>query len=167
VPVFGAALLIGLASMVAMLPVLLVAAGLAVALGIPALAAIPALLIIPLLVFLWTRLLLANPIGALEPGGPVAILKRSWALTAGHFWQLLGFLILFVIVWMVVVGVVAGVGGTLITLTAGPPQPNSLSFYLMLILTTLVQTGIASVFGVMVARIYAQLAPPDPGPVFT
>ena len=94
-PVLGAALLIGLASMLAMLPVvLLAAAGLAVALGIPALAAIPALLMIPLLVFLWTRLLLANPIGAVEPGGPVAILKRSWALTAGRFWQLLGFLIL-------------------------------------------------------------------------
>jgi len=166
-PVLGAALLIGLASMLAMTPIVLLAAGAAVALGNPALAAIPVLLVIPLLVFLWTRLLLANPVGAVEPGGPVAILRRSWALTAGRFWQLLGFLILLLIVALVASGAVAAVGGTLITLAFGPPRPDSLSFYLLLILSTLVQTVLASVFAVMVARIYAQLAPADPGPVFT
>lgn len=166
-PVLGAALLIGLGAMVAIMPVVLLAAGAAVALGIPALAVIPVLLAIPLLVFLWTRLLLANPIGAVEPGGPVTILKRSWALTAGRFWQLLGFLILLMIVAIVASGAIAAVGGSLIALTLGPPRPDTLSFYLVLILSTLVQTVLASVFGVMVARIYAQLAPPDPGPIFT
>ncbi len=166
-PVLGAALLIGLGSMLAMLPVVLLAAGVAVALGVPALAVIPALLVIPLLIFLWTRLLLANPIGAVEAGGSIAILKRSWALTAGRFWQLLGFLILLLIVAMVASGAIAAVGGSLITLTVGPPRPDTLSFYLVLILSTLVQAVLASVFGVMVARIYAQLAPPDPGPIFT
>lgn len=166
-PVLGAALLVGLGSMAALLPVVLLAAGFAVALGIPALAALPALLVIPLLIFLWTRLLLANPIGAVETGGPVTILKRSWSLTAGHFWQLLGFLILLLIVAVVASGAVAAVGGTVIALAFGPPQPDSLSFYLLLILSTLIQAGLATVFGVMVARIYAQLAPPDPGPVFS
>lgn len=166
-PVLGAALLVGLGSMLAMLPVVLLAAGAAVALGIPALAAIPALLILPLLIFAWTRLLLANPVGAVEAGGPIAILKRSWALTAGHFWQLLGFLILLLIAAMVASGAIAAVGGTLIALAFGPPRPDSLSFYLVLILSTLVQAVLASVFGVMVARLYAQLAPPDRSPVFT
>ncbi len=166
-PVLGAALLIGLASMLAMMPVVLLAAGAAVALGNPALAAIPVLLVIPVLVFLWVRLLLANPVGAIETGGPVAILRRSWALTAGRFWQLSGFLLLMLIVALVASGAIAAVGGTLITLAFGPPRPDSLSFYLVLILSTLVQAGLASVFGVMVARIYAQLALPDPGAVFT
>jgi hypothetical protein len=166
-PVLGAALLIGLGSMIALLPVVLVAAGLAVALGIAALAAIPALLVIPLLIFLWTRMLLANPIGAVETGGPVAILKRSWALTAGRFWQLLGFLILLMIAAMVASGAVGAVGGTLITLAFGPIRPDNLSFYLTLILATLVQTILASLFAVMVARIYAQLVPSDRSPVFS
>lgn len=165
--VFGAALLVGLGSMLAMLPVVVVAALLAGALGNAALAAIPALLVIPLLVFLWTRLLLANPIGAVEAGGPVTILKRSWALTAGHFWQLLGFLVLLLIAAMVASAAIAAIGGTLIALAFGPPRPDSLSFYLVLILSTLVQTVLASLFGVMVARLYAQLAPPDHSPVFS
>ena len=166
-PVLGAVLLIGLASMLAMAPVVLLAAGAAVALGNPALAVVPVLFVIPLLIFLWTRLLLANPIGAVEPGGPVAILKRSWALTTGGFWRLLGFLILLLIVGLVASGAVGAVGGTLIALAFGPIRPDSLSFYLTLILSTLVQAGLASIFAVMVARIYAQLVPPDPGRVFT
>lgn len=166
-PVIGAALLIGLASMLAMAPVVLLAAGAAAALGNPALAAIPALLLIPLLIFLWTRLLLVNPAGAVETGGPVAILKRSWALTAGRFWQLFGFLVLLLIVALVASGAVGAVGGTLIALAFGPVRPDSLSFYLTLILSTIVQAVLASIFAVMVARIYAQLAPADPGPVFS
>lgn len=166
-PVLGAALLIGLLSMLVLVPVMLLAAGASVALGNPAIAALPVLLMIPVLIFLWIRLLLANPIGAVERGGPVAILKRSWALTAGRFWSLLGFLALLVIVALVASGTVAAVGGTLITLAVGPPRPDSLSFYLVLILSTLVQAVLVSIFGVMIARIYAQLAPPDPGAAFT
>ena len=118
--VLGAALLIGLGAILGD-PACLAVMWRAVALGIPALAVIPVLLAIPLLVFLWTRLLLANPIGAMEPGGPVTILKRSWALTAGRFWQLLGFLILLMIVAIVASGAIAAVGGSLIALTSGRP----------------------------------------------
>lgn len=166
-PVLGAALLIGLASMLALAPVILLAAGAATALGNPALAVLPVLLMIPVLIFLWIRLLLANPVGAVEPGGPVAILKRSWALTAGRFWPLFGFLVLLMVVAVVASGAVAAVGGSLITLAFGPPRPDTLSFFLVLILSTLVQAALASVFGVMIARIYAQLAPPDPSAAFT
>jgi hypothetical protein len=153
--------------MLAMAPVVVLAGGAAAMLGNPALAVVPALFVIPLLIFLWTRLLLANPIGAVEPGGPVVILKRSWALTTGRFWRLLGFLILLLIVALVASGAVGAVGGTLIALAFGPIRPDSLSFYLTLILSTLVQAVLASIFAVMVARIYAQLVPPDPGRVFT
>jgi len=165
-PVLGAALLIGLASMLVMAPILVIAGLAAAALGAPALAAIPVLLVIPLLVFLWTRLLLANPIGAVEAGGPVAILKRSWALTAGRFWRLFGFLIMLLLVAMVASAAVTVVGGTVIRLGFGPPRPDNLSFYLELIIATLVQACLASIFAVMVARIYAQLAPADRSPVF-
>lgn len=165
-PVLGAALLVGFGAVLAMLPVLMIAGLAAVATGVRALAALPVLLMIPALIALWIRLLLMNPIGAVEEGGPVAIVKRSWALTSGSFWQLFGFLILLLIVWMVASGAVTAVGGTIITLTLGPPEPDSLSFYLLLILATLVQTCLGSIFAVMVARIYARLAPPDQSGVF-
>jgi hypothetical protein len=165
--VLGAALLVGLASALVMVPVIVLAAGAAVALGNPGLAAIAGLPMLALLVFLWTRLLMLNPIGAMERLGPVAILRRSWALTKGYFWRLLGFLILLLVVAMVASAAVGTVGGILVVLLAGPPEPGSLSFYLVLILSTLVQAALSSIFAVMVARIYAQLAPPDRTPVFT
>lgn len=165
--VLVAALLVGLASMAAMLPIFVLAGGAVAATGNPGFALIPLLLSVPLLVFLWTRLLMLNPIGAMEPLGPVAILKRSWALTRGYFWRLFGFLILLLIVAMVASSAVGAIGGILIVLLAGPLQPGSLSFYLVLILSTLVQAALSSIFAVMIARIYAQLAPPDRSPVFT
>lgn len=164
--VLGAALLVGIATFAAMVPVVLLAAGAAAALGNPALAVIPALLLIPVLVFLWTRMLLLNPVGAVEPLGPVEILKRSWRLTEGHFWRLFGFLVLLVVVALVASGAVGAVGGIVIVLLAGPLAPGSLSFYLVLILSALVQALLSSVFGVTVARIYAQLAA-DRSQVFT
>lgn len=165
--VLGAALLVGLISALVMLPVIVLAAGAAVALGNPGLAAIAGLPMLALLVFLWTRLLMLNPIGALEPLGPVAILRRSWALTKGYFWRLFAFLILLLVVAMVASAAVGAIGGILVVLLAGPPTPGSLSFYLVLILSTLVQAVLSSVFAVMVARIYAELVPQDRSPVFT
>lgn len=165
--VLGAALLIGLASALVMIPVVVLAAGAAVALGNPGLAAIAGLPMVALLVFLWTRLLMLNPVGAVESLGPVAILRRSWALTQGHFWRLFSFLILLLVVAMVASMAVGAVGGLVVVLLAGPPAPGSLSFYLVLILSTLVQAVLSSVFAVMVARIYTQFVPPDRSPVFT
>jgi hypothetical protein len=165
--VLGAALLVGLASILVMVPVIVLAAGAAVALGNPGLAAIAGLPMLALLVFLWTRLLMLNPIGAVERLGPVAILRRSWTLTRGYFWRLFAFLILLLVVAMVASAAVTAIGGILVVLLAGPPEPGSLSFYLVLILSTLVQAALSSIFAVMVARIYAQLVPPDRGPVFS
>ncbi|MGE0179579.1 MAG: hypothetical protein AB7O91_07150 [Sphingomonas sp.] len=165
--VFAAALLVGLASMLALLPVFILAGGAAMATGNPGVAAIPVLLALPLLAFLWVRLLMLNPIGAAEPIGPVAILQRSWTLTRGHFWRLFGFLVLLLLVAIVASGAIAAIGGIFVVLLAGPPVPGSLSFYLVLILSTLVQAVLSSVFAVTIARIYLQLVPPDRSPVFT
>ena len=165
--VLGAALLVGLASMLVMVPVVVLAAGAAVALGNPGLAAIAGLPMVALLVFLWTRLIMLNPVGAVEPLGPVAILRRSWSLTQGHFWRLFAFLILLLLVAMVASAAVAAVGGLVVVVLAGPPAPGSLSFYLVLILSALVQAVLSSVFAVTVARIYVQLVPADRSQVFT
>lgn len=163
--VLAAALLLGLAAAAAafLLAVIVVAvAGTAN----PALAALPILLLLPAAIFLWTRLLLMNPVGALESVGPIALIRRSWNLTRGHAVKLLGFLLLLIIVALVVAGAIQAVGGSVIILALGPPAPGSLPFFVLLILSAAVQTVISTLFAVIIARVYAQLAPAAPGDVF-
>ncbi|WCT72513.1 hypothetical protein PQ455_12815 [Sphingomonas naphthae] len=52
-----------------------------------------------------------------RPVGPVAALRATWRLTAGHFWRLLGFLALFFLTtWIVNIAIVTAVGSVLILL---------------------------------------------------
>ncbi len=51
------------------------------------------LLIVPGL-YLVARLFLVVPVAVLEPGPPMAILRRSWDMTAPHAWTILWFLLL-------------------------------------------------------------------------
>jgi hypothetical protein len=166
VTLFLAALLTGLALMVIALPLVFLLAAVAAAAGNPAIAASGAILFLPVFAFIWTRLILMTPIAAAEEGGPVAVIRRSWALTAGKFWTLLGFLALLVLVALVVSLAVGVIFGSIIVLAAGQPLPGSLSAWLILIVSALVQAVLSSVFAVVIARVYAQLAPPDRAGVF-
>lgn len=157
-PVFLALLLVSFGAAIATLPILLLFGLVAMAAGTPAIAALAFFALLPLALILWARLSLVTPVAAAEPIGPIAILQRSWALTRGHFWTLLGFLALMVLVMLVISIAVSAIGGILIFLVAGPPEPASLAFYLMLIVSALVQAVLSTVFAVMVARVYAQLA---------
>lgn len=157
-PVALALLLVSLGAAIATLPVFLLFGLLAMAAGTPAVGAFALIVIFPLMLVLWARLSMVAPVAAMEPVGPIAILQRSWALTRGHFGKLLGFLALMVLVMLVISIAVSAIGGILIFLIAGPPAPGSLAFYLMLIVSALVQTVLSTVFAVLVARVYAQLA---------
>jgi hypothetical protein len=163
---FLAALLTGLALMAVALPVIILLAGIATASGNPAIAASGAILFLPIFAFVWTRLILMTPIAAAEEGGPVAVIRRSWSLTAGNFWPLLGFLALLVLVALIVSMAVGVVFGSIIVLAAGQPLPGTLSAWLILIVSALVQAMLSSVFAVVIARVYAQLAPPDRAGIF-
>lgn len=110
------------------------------------------------LLCLFIRLMLTTPVAAAEPVGPIAILRRSWELTAGHFWKLLGFAILIVVVFFVFAVVVGAVGGIVIALVAGPPVPGSTGSFLLQLITGILQTIFVTYFVVMVARIYEQLS---------
>lgn len=59
-------------------------------------------------VFVWTRWSLAAPAVVLERAGPIASLKRSWALSRGQFWRILGISLL----TRIVVGMVSGLATT-------------------------------------------------------
>jgi hypothetical protein len=112
------------------------------------------------LLFLSIRLLPLIAVVACEEVNAIAALKRSFALTSGHFWRLLGFLMLIVVAFMIVAATVGAVVGGLVTLVLGPPDPWSLSLLLIALAGGLVQAGFVMVYTAMLARIYAQLASP-------
>ena len=151
-PLLGAALLVALSVALLMTLLILIAA------AVPQYTVRPVLFALPILLYFWARLMLATPVAAAEGGGPVALIRRSWNLTRGHVWRLLGFLVLVLIVSLVVLIAAGAIGGILVTLVAGRPEPGSASLLIILLGSALLQAVIAGLFTVFVARIYAQLA---------
>lgn len=159
---FGALLLLVLGVVVAAIPVFLIVGIEAMAAGgepeLGPLAILLLLLWVLILIFISVRLMLMTPVAAAEEAGPIGILKRSWALTAGHFWKLLGFVLLIAIVAAVLVLAVSAVLGIVIVLAAGQPEPGSASNFLVLLLMAVLNAILAAFFTTLVARIYAQLS---------
>lgn len=118
------------------------------------------LLCLLVLIAISIRLLPLLAVVACEDVGPIAALKRSFALTSGHFWRLLGFLLLLMLAFLIVAATVGAVIGGLVTLALGQPEPWSLSLLLIALAGGLVQAGFVMVYTAMLARIYAQLAAP-------
>lgn len=120
------------------------------------------LLVVLLIVLISARFQLILPVAAAEPGGPVRVLKRNWATTAGHYWKLLGFLAL-VLFAAVVILLTAQVLGGIIAKLVGDVEPFSLSALVVALFTAAAQTAVTAVLSTMLARIYAQLAAPISG----
>jgi len=157
----GAALLAGLGGAVLTLPLLLLISAMAAYAGdalITVWLALLSLAWLPIVLFFWVRLMLLTPAAAGGEGGPIALIRRSWALTRGHFWRLLGFLLLAIIVSLVVLIGVGAIGGILVALALGRPEPGSAAMLLILLGSALLQAVISGLFTAFVARIYAQLA---------
>jgi hypothetical protein len=98
------------------------------------------------------------PVAAAEPVGPTAIIRRSWRLTSGQFWKLLGFLLLMIVVLLVLLAVIASVLGILVTMVAGQAQPGSLGSFLVQLVAGILQAVWTTYLIVLVARIYVQLS---------
>ena len=109
-------------------------------------------------VFFWTRFMLLNPVAAAEPLGPIALIRRSWSITRGQFWRLLGFFLLAVLAFVIVSLAALAVFGIVIVLLAGRPEPGSLSSFLTLLLNGALSALFATMLSTMLARIYVQLA---------
>lgn len=157
----GAALLLALAYILALIPLVLVT-GSAAAAGQAEMSATQALLILVYAVIallIGVRFVLMTPVAAAEPVGPIAIIRRSWQLTSGHYWKLLGFLLLLVALFMIVSVAVTAILGILVFSLGGPPEPGSVSSFVMLLIGAVLNCVFAVYFASMYARIYAQLAP--------
>ena len=112
------------------------------------------------LAYVTVRLLPLLAVVACEDAGPIAGLKRSFALTAGRFWKLFGFLLALLIAFLIVAAAIGALVGTAVTLTLGDPRPWSLPLLLIALAGGLVQAGFVMVYTAMLARIYAQLTGP-------
>ena len=170
IPLFLASLLIGVAAVIVVVPlVVLIVGGGGLAAGDLAAVAGPLLLLMLILlvlgVALWVKLMLMTAVAASEDVGPVQIIARSWTLTAGHFWKLVGFIVLLVIAMVVAMMVIMLILGILIALVAGPPEPNSLSFILVGLISALLQAIITATIVTVTTRIYVQLSGRGPGEV--
>jgi len=104
------------------------------------------------------RLILLVPVVASEALGPIASIRRVFAMTSGNFWRLLGFILMLMLGFLIVALTVGAVVGALVTLLFGRPEPWSIALLLVALTGALVQAGFMTVYTAMLARIYAQLA---------
>ena len=117
-----------------------------------------ALVIMIGLLFVSVRMLMTSSVATAEAVGPLDILRRSWALTSGHWWRLFAFLLLFLIVAVVAMSATGAVVGLVGKLLFGPVEAMSVHALFIALLVELVTTLVTLGFLVMVARIYLQLA---------
>ena len=159
---FAASLLIGLAATIVLLPLIFIIGGsAAMSNNDPAamigLVGLFAIVFLVAALALWVRLMLMTAVTAAEASGPIGIITRSWELTRGHFWKLLGFALLALVVFMVVSMVVGAIGGIVIVLLAGVPQPGSFAAFLIMLVGALVNMVMTVYFTALLVRIYVQL----------
>lgn len=128
----------------------------------PPLAASLALMLIGFLgIYLAVRFLLLGAVASTEPGGPPTILRRTWQLSAGNWWRLFGFLLVFAIGAIASIWAVTAVVGLVARLTIGEITRGSVAGLLVVLIAQCVTAAVYAVLFVMQARIYTQLAGRD------
>ncbi len=115
------------------------------------------LLLMVAILALSVRFMLSAPVAAAEAAGPVAILKRSWALSSGHYWRLLALLILLLIVAVVLMSAAAVTGGILGAIISPDLEPFTVGALVVALFTGIAQAVFTMLSSVMLARSYLQL----------
>ncbi|HET7710152.1 MAG TPA: hypothetical protein VFK50_11595 [Sphingomicrobium sp.] len=104
--------------------------------------------------------LLLVPVAAAEAAGPIGLLKRSWQLTRGNWWRLTAFLTAFFLASILASRALGYAVGGVLLVAAGPIKAMSLSSLILAAVLALAGAAFTTVFSIMLARIYAQLAGP-------
>ena len=115
------------------------------------------LLLVVACLFLAVKFIMTVPVSSAEEAGPLAILKRSWGLTAGHYWPLFGVELLLLIAAVVLLLSAQFVGGG-IAEAIGEIRPFSLSALVLSAFMGVAQAVFTVLASVMLARIYIQLS---------
>ncbi|MEO8454028.1 MAG: hypothetical protein ABI454_02615 [Sphingomicrobium sp.] len=158
-----AAMLILFGLFIAAIPFALVLAAFGVPLpakGVPPspVATVGMLLYVALICFVVVRMLMSAPVASAERVGPLAMLRRSWDLTAGNWWRLFAFLVMIFVAAFALAIAVRGVSGVLIEVALGPADPMSTSALVVAIVLAVFNSVLTVFLAVMLARIYVQLA---------
>lgn len=119
------------------------AAGLGVMLGFVAAA---------LVFFASVRLILLNPVVIDGSAGVVASLREAWALTRGHFWRLLAFMIVITLMSAIVSSAAQAIVGVVGGLIAGPEAARLAGDIAGAAVSSIIQVYML----VMIARFYRQ-----------
>ena len=107
------------------------------------------------------RFMLVSSVASAEAIGPLAILKRSWSLTAGNYWRLLGFIVLLLIAALAIIAAASVIGGLLARLVSPTIEPFSLSALIIALISAAAQGVFSVLAAVMLTRIYTQVAGRD------
>ncbi|WP_156679546.1 hypothetical protein [Sphingomonas profundi] len=110
------------------------------------------------LVFAMVRLLLLNTVAVGERRGVFATIARSWEMTRGLFWRLLGFVLLFVAASVIAAVAVVTAGGTVLLALGRLLGDEALGRLLLDLLRGLANAAFLTWFYVMLANLYRQLA---------
>ncbi|HZC38434.1 MAG TPA: hypothetical protein VE221_07145 [Sphingomicrobium sp.] len=121
-------------------------------------ATIAVLLYSALIVFVAVRMLMGAPVASAERAGPIAILRRSWHLTAGNWLRLFAFLVMFLIAAVALVGGLGAATAVVVRLFVGPIAPLSTGALVVALIQALFNTVVTTGLAVMLARIYVQLS---------
>jgi hypothetical protein len=169
----AAVVLLVIALVILMIPlvVILMAAGIPIASSAVRVPASPVTVLVGLLyfavaAFFGVRMILSAAIASAEDAGPIGILRRSWALTAGHWWALFGFVAIFLVGVIIVLLALGSALGVVVRLTLGAVEPMSAAALVLALVQSLVSAAISTLFALMLARIYLQLAGRDDAEVF-
>jgi hypothetical protein len=121
-------------------------------------AALIVLIAIGAMMFLAIRMLMTSAVASAEDAGPIAIIKRSWELTAGNWWVLFGFFVLFILGAVFALVAISLVIGLLVKLVLGSPDPLTIGTLIVAVVGQAVAATITVLLMVMLARIYVQLS---------
>lgn len=105
---------------------------------------------------IFARFTLNTAIAAVEPGGPIVLAKRGFALTRGQALRLLGAALLILIGGSIATYALTIIVGSLVTLALGPPDPWTVSSLIIAVVGAAAQAALLVVFTVLFARLYAQ-----------
>jgi hypothetical protein len=108
-------------------------------------------------IFVGVRLVLLNPVVIDGHDGVVAALRKSWALTQGHFWRLFAFLLILTILSTIVAIAAQAVFGSIAGLAGGASAAEFVGGVVGAAASTAVQVYML----VMLARLYRQAQPQE------
>jgi hypothetical protein len=123
----------------------------------PSAAAALGLIVVAVIgIYLAVRFILISAVASAEAAGPIAVLQRSWNISNGNWWRLLGFLLAFAVGAMVLLWAVGMIAGLLAQLAFGSIDRASPGGLIVITIAQLISAIVSLVFFVMCARLYSQ-----------